>query len=185
MELSISRREGNRKSELKKLRHSGYIPAVIYGKEKNENIFIPCAEFDKALRSMQKGRLATTVFILKDKDKQIKVIVKDIHYDITSYAVIHIDFMPISDDREVKVNVPIECIGKEECNGIKLGGTLRQSIRTLRVKCLPKDMPEFFQIDIKSMEIGDYKRLSDIEMPKNVIPLKVLNEIAVVVAKHQ
>ena len=90
--------------------------------------------------------------------KRARAIVKDIQYNVASYDVEHIDFLLLSDDQIVTVNVPIQILGVAECPGIKLGGTFRQVIRTLKVSCLPKDIPSEFQIDIHDLNIAQSKR---------------------------
>ncbi len=112
------------------------------------------------------------------------MILKDIQYDPTNYSIIHLDFEELLDDVPVNVKVPIECTGVVDCTGVKLGGILRQVIRHLRVRCLPKDMPSFFQVDVKAMGIMDVKRLADLNIPQTVRPLADMNEVAVVIAKR-
>ncbi len=80
--------------------------------------------------------------------------------------------------------IPIECTGVIDCAGIKLGGVLRQVIRTLRVQCLPKDMPEVFELDIKALSMKDSRKLKELDIPSTVRPLVKLNEVCVVIAKR-
>ncbi len=137
------------------------------------------------MRKVEPGRLCTTVFELNEpKMKTRRVILKDIQYDPTNYSIIHLDFEELLDDVPVNVKVPIECTGVVDCTGVKLGGILRQVIRHLRVRCLPKDMPSFFQVDVKAMGIMDVKRLADLNIPQTVRPLADMNEVAVVIAKR-
>jgi large subunit ribosomal protein L25 len=134
---------------------------------------------------MKPGRLSTTKFTLVDeKGQEKKCIVKEIQYHITTYEVIHLDFEELLDDVKVNVNIPIECVGVTDCQGIKLGGVLRQVIRSLRVECFPKDMPESFELDIRALALNDSKRLKDLNIAETVRPLADLNEVAVVIAKR-
>ena len=89
----------------------------------------------------------------------------------------------LSKDLPVTVSVPLEVLGSAECAGVKLGGTLRQVIRRIKVSCLPKDIPHVFQIDVRDLGIAQSKRLSDITMPHGVRSLSAMSEVAVVVAK--
>jgi large subunit ribosomal protein L25 len=184
MELTISKREKKNKSDINKIRREGNIPAVLYAPGKNsENVVVKGEEFLAVLRSIKPGHLATKTFTLKGEKEQHKAIVKDIQYDVTSYKIIHLDFQLVSDEGLVKVNVPIVYLGQEECAGVKLGGILHFVIRALPVECLAKDIPEEFTLDIRSLAIEESRRLSDLQIPKNVKPLKSLKEIAIVVAK--
>lgn len=186
MELSYFKRLAQRKSEANKIRREGNIPAVIYVRGQNsENVAVSNAEFSALLRQVQPGRLSTTIFKLKDGGgHQRRVILKEIQYAPTTYAVEHLDFEELLDDHKVNVKVPIECVGMGDCAGIKLGGVLRQVIRAVPVSCLPKDIPTAFQLDVRDMSMRDARRLKDIDMPETVRPLANLNEVAVAIVKR-
>lgn len=185
MKLKFFERKNLAKSETNRIRREGNIPGVIYGQgAENRNITILGDELKAILRNMKSGLLATTIFELHDGEKTIKAIVKDIHYHVASYAVQHIDFALIEENRPVTVNVPLHVLGTSDCVGIKLGGFLRQVIRSLKVACLPKDIPQEFVIDIRDLNIAQAKRLSDVEIPSSVKPLARMNEVAVVIAKR-
>lgn len=187
MKLHVSTRSAKIKSAIKMIRRAGNIPAIMYvrGKE-GETLTVNGEEFKALLRKVQSGRLSTTIFELVDEQGKHsrRAILKDIHYDPTTYNVIHLDFEELIDDVQINVKVPIECTGLLDCVGIKLGGVLRQVIRHLRIRCLPKDIPSCFQLDITSMEMRDKKRLGDLDIPETVRPLTDLNEVAVVIVKR-
>lgn len=184
MKLTVTKRLEVTKGGTKAIRRRGDIPAVIYGLGQSvEKVTVNGSEFRAVLRNLPAGQLATTTFEVTFDGKSHRAIVKDIQYHVVSYQVEHVDFFLLSDKEPVTINVPIQLRGVAECPGIKLGGTLRQVIRTLKVSCLPKDIPAEFQIDIGALNIAESKRLSDVEIPKNVRPLVSLNEVAVVIAK--
>lgn len=184
MKLSVFKRTTAKKSEINKIRREGDIPAVIYGRNADgETIFVKGDAFRALLRNMQSGLLSTTVFELEDGHKTVKAIVKDIQYHVATYAVQHLDFILLSDEIPVTVKVPIRVLGLADCAGIKLGGFMRQAIRTLKVSCLPKDIPQEFSIDISKLNISESRRLSDIELPQGVKPVAKMNEVAIVIAK--
>jgi len=185
MKLGFQERSNAQKREAKRLRRGGKVPAVLYsdGKE-GRSIAVDSTEFQTALRQVKKGHLATTVFELSDNGKAHRAIVKDIQYHPTTYAVLHLDFEELHSDVYVNVKVPIECTGVVDCQGIKLGGVLRQVIRALKIRCLPKDMPASFPVNIADMGIKDSLRLKDLDLPANVRPLADLNEVAVAIVKR-
>lgn len=185
MKLSVSSRAGNKKSDVKKLRRAGQIPAIIYGPGKeNKNISFPLEQLQETLRTIHPGRLATTVFDLEEGGSSVKVLVKEVQYHPVSYAVLHVDFILIEEKTPVKVNVPLRVSGQADCVGIKLGGFLRQVIRSMKVQCLPKDLPEELVVDIRELEIGGSKTLSDFPVPEKVHPLAHMKEVAVVITKR-
>jgi large subunit ribosomal protein L25 len=82
-----------------------------------------------------------------------------------------------------KVNVPIQIVGTADCVGVKLGGFMRQVIRSLKVSCLLKDLPDQFVLNVAGLGVGESMRLSHVALPERVKPLAKMNEIAVVIAK--
>jgi large subunit ribosomal protein L25 len=183
MQLSIIKRD---KKQLNKFRILGNIPAVIYAKGmENENVFIKQDEFKKHLASIKPQELSTTIFTLKSEGKTFKAIIKDIQYFVTTYEVQHIDFLKLDENSKINVNVPIKCIGQNECKGVKLGANFRQMIRSLKVNCLPKNLPKVFVIDVTDMDVNEVKRLSDLAMPKDVVSAnKNMNEVIVSISKR-
>lgn len=186
MKLKLEPRTANKKSETNRLRREGFIPAVLYVKEKvGENIVVNRSEFGAYLRSVKSGHLPTTVFTLVDsKGRERKAIIKEIQYNITTYDVIHLDFEELIPGQKVNVKVPIECVGAAECAGVKLGGVLRQVIRHVRVSCMPKDLPSYFELDVRDLGLKQSKRLSDLVFPNEIRPLADLNEVVAAIVKR-
>lgn len=187
MKLNVTKRTAGKKSESKQLRRAGQIPAIIYmrGKETADNIVLKNSEFESILRQIQPGRLSTQIFVLVDESgKERRALLKEIQYHVTKYDAIHMDFEELVDNVPINVKVPIECTGIVDCVGIKLGGVLRQVIRYLKVRCLPKDIPSAFVLDIRTMEQRDTRRLIDLNIPETIRPLVDLNEVAVAIVKR-
>jgi large subunit ribosomal protein L25 len=184
MKLKTQKRsaEGN----IKALRREGFIPAVFYSKSReSENVSVSKAEFDAFMRQLKPGRLSTTRLTLTGEDgKERHAIIKDIQYEVTTYNVIHLDFEELVKDAKVRVNVPIECIGMADCAGIKLGGVLRQVIRSLRIECMPKDMPEFFNLNVSNLSMRESLRLRDITLPEGIRAVADVNEVVAVIVKR-
>lgn len=184
--LKFFTRSIEKKREAKRLQREGSIPAVKYARgTAGSPISIQTSDFEAILRAIEPGRLPTTVFSLADeKGKETQAIVKDIQYKVTNYSVAHLDFEELSPNIVVDLKVPIECIGINESSGVKLGGIYRQVIRYLKVRCLPKDIPAYFVLDIRDLGVGQSMRLKDLAIPEGVRPLADLNEVAVVIAKR-
>ena len=185
MKLSVEKRSDLKKSVTKKLRKTGFVPAVVYGEGKNaEHITVDGGEFQKGLNKLPKGSLPTTVFTLEEGGASFTAVLKDIQYHIITYDIIHLDFEKLSDQVKVRVRVPIRCIGDVKSPGVKQGGILRSVIRNLRVECFPKDIPSEFIIDVSDLGMKQAKKLSAIELPKGVRALADLNEVAATIAKR-
>ncbi|MFI0434979.1 MAG: 50S ribosomal protein L25/general stress protein Ctc [Parachlamydiaceae bacterium] len=186
MKLHIIKRTADTKSEAKRLRREGFIPAVLYVKGKEGEILaIKASEFQSHLRQVKSGHLPTSIFELVDEKNTVRrVVIKDIQYQVTTYAVTHLDFEQLDPNHKINVNIPIECTGVVDCTGIKLGGVLRQVIRHVRVRCLPKDLPSFFELDIRELGVKQSKRLKEIKIPDSVRPLADMNEVVAVIVKR-
>lgn len=185
MNLTAKKRVEMSKGATKKSRRDGNIPAVLYaGGAVGQSIEVDGPQFHAAMRSIKQGHLATTKFTLEVDGKKVSAIVKGIQYHVTTYEIVHLDFEELKDDIFVTVKVPVECIGIADCVGIKLGGSLRQVIRNVQVKCLPKDIPSAFDLDISELKIKQSKRLSDIALPAGVKPIATSDEVVVVIAKR-
>lgn len=186
MKLNTTPRTATKKSEAHRLRREGFIPAVLYAKDKEGQTFaVKSSEFSSFLRGVKPGHLPTSKFVLVDgKGHERKVIIKDIQYNITNYNVIHLDFEELVEGQKINVKIPVECSGQAESPGVKLGGVLRQVIRHVRVRCLPKDLPTFFDLDVRDLGIKQSKRVGDIKFPENIRPLADLNEVVAVIVKR-
>lgn len=186
MKLQSIIRAVESKSEIKSLRREGFIPAVLYVKGKSgETIAVKANELQTHIRQIKPGHLPTTIFALvDDKGNERRAIIKEIQYAVTNYDVTHLDFEELIPDNKINIKIPIECTGSADCVGIKIGGVLRQVIRHMRVRCLPKDIPSSFQLDIRELGLKQSKRLKDIQIPEEVTPLTNLNEVAAVIVKR-
>jgi len=185
MKLTTTPRPAKKKSQALQLRREGKIPAIIYARGKEGTpVAVDGNAFKRHLQQIKRGHLSTTRFQLEMEGGSKEAIIKEIQYHPTTYDVLHLDFEILEDDVPVNVKVPIVCSGVADCVGIKLGGTLRQVLRHLRVNCLPKDIPESFKVDITKMVMNDSKRLSDLKIPERVRPLARMEEVIITIVKR-
>jgi large subunit ribosomal protein L25 len=186
MKLQVFERSVEKKRESKRIRRDGNIPAVVYLKDGSTHHYsVKGTDFMTALRQVVPGRLSTTVFELSDeKGHNKKVLVKDIQYHPTTYNVSHLDLEELSPEKHINVKIPIECTGLIDCIGVKLGGVVRQVIRALRVRCTAKDLVSHLELDVRDLNMGQYKRLSDLQIPSAMKPLMDVKEVAVVIVKR-
>jgi len=187
MNLQVGSRPGKNKTESKRLRREGNIPAVVYQRGKDsEKIFVKNSDFSSLLRGVQPGRLSTIIFKISDQNGQsYDAVLKEIQYHVTTYDVLHLDFEKLDEKTPVRVKVPIECTGTVDCVGVKLGGVVRNVIRQLPVECLPKDIPEVLQLNVKDLNLGESLRLRDLDIPQTLRPLtENMNEVVVVIVKR-
>lgn len=186
MELKVLKRSTGKKSASLRLRLEGQIPAVIYGLPgKSAPISVDSTEIQQYLRKLEPGQLATSRFTLVDEQgEKTPVLIKEIQYHPTSYEILHLDFSKLEKGKKVNVNIPVEFVGVADCVGVKQGGSIRQVIRKIPVRCTPETMPTSFTLNVAPMAMGDLLRIRDLEIPAGVEPKIGSKEVIVVIAKR-
>ncbi|MEN3013595.1 MAG: 50S ribosomal protein L25 [Endomicrobiia bacterium] len=166
LEIIAEKRDITTKGKLKEYRNKGYIPAVSYGaKHQNLNLWV---KYKDILNLMKKGSIEGTIFSLKVDNKNYHVIIKEIQKHPITDRPIHIDFQVISLKEKIEVKVPIHLIGEEEA--LKhTGGVIDFPLREIRIRCLPKDIPKYVEVDISHLKIGQSIMVKDIPQEKFVI----------------
>ena len=156
---SIIRQGKQTRSDLKQLRNSGKVPAVVYGYgTKNTSVKVDEVEFIKVIREV--GR--NGVIELGVGSKSIKVMVSDYQYDPLKNQITHIDFLAINMTEERTVEVPVQLVG--EAVGAKEGGVVEQPLFNLEVTATPDNIPEVIEVDITELNINDSYSVSDIKV---------------------
>jgi large subunit ribosomal protein L25 len=169
IEIKCSFRKELGKKATKELRKNNNVPCVMYGGGKeNINFYAPSLSFKKLVYTPN----AYLVNINID-GKQFKAIMKDIQFHPVSDKINHIDFVEISDDKPVEMNIPVRITGNSE--GVKKGGRLILNKRYLKVKALPKDLPVDIKINVDDLDIGQSIKVMDLQY-KNIILLNQSRE---------
>lgn len=144
-----SERESVGKSATKAVRDAGLVPCVIYGGEQPVHF----AADERAFKGLVYTPNAHTVVVELENGKKIDAILQDIQFHPVSDKILHIDFYQLKDDREIVMEVPVKIVGKSK--GVMSGGTLRLNQRRLKVKALPKNLPDFVEADITNLDMGN------------------------------
>jgi len=146
--ISGSERESVGKVATKALRNAGMVPCVLYGG--NQPVHFSAEE--KAFKNLVYTPNAHTVAI-ELGTKKFNAIMQDIQVHPVSDKILHLDFYELHDDKEVTIEVPVKVTGVSP--GVLLGGVLRLNQRRLKVKALPKHLPDFIEANISGMEMGN------------------------------
>lgn len=171
--LSAEIRTDLKKSGAKKVRNSGRIPAVIYGHNEPVVISVDEKEFTKKFEKISEN----TIITINVGKKSYSVLVKSFQDNILTSQIGHIDFFEIEKGKTLKTNVPIHIEGSAK--GAREGGLLEVRLHELEVECLPKDIPEMITIDVTALEAGDAIHVGDLEIPKGVKVLNILEQTVV------
>ena len=165
VKLTAERRTAIGRSAVRKLKAAGSVPAVMYGsKDKPEALQVSKRDIN-ALLSHAAGE--NILVELEIAGKSRLALVQEVQHAPLGGAVLHIDFHAISQDEVIQADVPLEPIGT--ANGVKnMGGLLEQSLRSLSIDCLPRDLPDVIRVDVSALNIGDSIHVRDLPLPEGV-----------------
>jgi large subunit ribosomal protein L25 len=173
LEIQVEARDKQRKRDAKRLLRSGKIPAILYGpKMAAVGLALDKKEFSRRVAGLQGShlvRLKSGAATLAEK----VALVKDMQFHPISGDVIHADFYEVDLTAKIQVHVPLHFVGKAV--GTARGGILQPIVREIEVECLPLDIPEFFDVDVSALDIGDSVHIEDLQMPEGVVSLSEAN----------
>ncbi|KAB1068037.1 50S ribosomal protein L25/general stress protein Ctc [Tamlana haliotis] len=155
-----SQRESVGKKATKALRNAGQVPCVLYGGDKPVHFAAPELAFSKLVYTPN----AHTVVINLDNGETLNAVLQDIQFHPVTDKILHIDFYQLFEDKEIALNIPVRLVGNSR--GVKNGGVLRRNNRKLRIKALPANLPDFIEIDITPLKIGDKVAVADLTNEK-------------------
>mgnify|MGYP005811237305 FL=1 len=167
-DLNATARDDLGKGASRRLRRlADEVPAIIYGgNKKPQSISIPHKDLMKA--TTNEAFFAHIITLHVDGKKE-QVVIKDLQRHPAKPRLMHADFQRVSAKQTIHVKVPVHVLNEEKCKGVKLGGgSLLRTITELEIVCLPKDLPEYLEIDVANLGVGEAIHISQIDFPKGV-----------------
>ncbi|MBD0823169.1 50S ribosomal protein L25/general stress protein Ctc [Aestuariibaculum marinum] len=155
--INGSQRESVGKKATKALRNAGQVPCVLYGGDKPVHFSADEIAFSKLVYTPN----AHTVVIALENGETYNAVLQDIQFHPVTDAILHIDFYQLFEDKEITMEIPVVLIGNSR--GVKNGGVLRKNKRSLRVKALPANLPDFIEADITPLKIGGKLYITTLE----------------------
>jgi large subunit ribosomal protein L25 len=170
------------RAEVKKLRTAGRVPATIYGRQaKPQNLEVGFEEITDLLHGSASENVLVDLSVENDARSKRLALLQAVQHHPLSGKVLHVDLHEVAEDESVTVSVPVETVG--EASGVKnSGGTLEHVLFKLKVRCLPKDLPEQIVIDVSALEIGKAIHLGEVVAPAGVQLLGEKSRTVVAVA---
>jgi len=165
--LSASPRTATRRTALKKLRATGRVPAIIYGRQlQSQSLELSDMEFGLLLKHSASENILVDLAVTGDERPKRLALVQEVQHHPLSGKVLHVDFHEVKEDEKVIINVPVETVG--DAIGVKNGGILEHVLFKLKVRALPKDLPEALIVDVTNLDVGKIIHLGEITPPPGV-----------------
>ena len=166
-DLVAELREDQGKGASRRLRREGKVPAIIYGAGRPPRNL--AFDHNKVIKELESEAFYSSILNIKVGDKSQAAVVKDIQRHPARRQILHMDFQRIVEDEKIRMNVPIHLVGEDTAPGVKLeGGSISRLMTEVEVSCLPKDLPEYFEVDVSSMALNEMLHLTDIKVPEGV-----------------
>tara|TARA_B110000444_G_scaffold356_1_gene329 strand:- start:497 stop:1150 length:654 start_codon:yes stop_codon:yes gene_type:complete len=166
--LHAKGREVSGKGASRRLRRlAGEIPAIVYGGKKDPQSLTLIHK--DVLKALENEAYYSHIISLDVDGKSQDVVLKDVQRHPAKTAILHLDFLRINKTTALTIRVPLHFINEDNCVGVKKeGGIISHTMSELEVQCLPKDLPEFIEVDVSELALGSTLHISDIKLPKGV-----------------
>jgi large subunit ribosomal protein L25 len=182
-ELVAEFRETQGKGASRRLRHEGKVPAILYGGHADARTLT--LNHQKLLIMLDNERFYSTILNLKVGDQTQAAICKDVQRHPFKNRIVHVDFQRVDENEKIRISIPLHFTGAAVSPGVKSQGGLVSHMRTeTEVTCLPKDLPEFIEVDISGLSLNESIHLSQLKIPDGVTLVELAKDDAAVVAIH-
>lgn len=185
-DVDVEFRNDQGKGASRRLRLADKVPAILYGGGEAPRALQIDQKF--ALRYSKQEWFFTNILLLKVGNDTQRALLRDIQRHPYKQQIMHLDFQRVSDTEIVKLRVPLHFLNQESSPAGKIGGSMiMHELNDIEIACLPTDLPEYLEVDLADLKIGDVVHISDIKLPKGVtvpsLRLGKLHDLPVVLAK--
>jgi large subunit ribosomal protein L25 len=183
-ELGAEFRDGQGKGASRRLRRAGKVPAILYGGHREPRAL--ALDHTRLLLMLDNERFYSTILSIKVGDVTQAAILKDVQRHPAKNAVVHVDLQRVLEDEKIRIRVPLHFQGAAAAPGVKKGGLVSHLLNDVEVSCLPKDLPEYVDVDVSGLDMNQMLRLSDLKLPEGVELLELTHgrDLPVVSVHH-
>jgi len=171
-------------SASRRLRATGRVPGIIYGADKAAQ----AVEVDHAalLRHLKLEAFHASILDMTVGGANYPVLLRDFQMHPFKAQVLHVDFQRVDKNKKIHMSVPLHFVNADTCVGVKLGGGVVQHVMNeIEIQCLPDDLPEYIEVDLKDVQVGDSIHIADLTLSKGVEPVvKLKHDNPAVVTVH-
>ena len=166
-ELKAESRHEPGTSASRRLRRSGRIPGIVYGAGKEPQPI--SLAHDEVLHRLDREAFYSSILTLDVDEQSEQVVVKDLQRHPYKAGILHIDFLRIDEKQKISMRVPVHFLNENQCVGVKAeGGVISHIMTELEISCLPAHLPEYIDVDMANVHVGESIHLSDIILPEGV-----------------
>jgi len=165
-ELLAENRPDQGKGASRRLRRTGKVPAILYGGHRDPRAIT--LDHNALLHQLENAAFFSSILTVTVADKSQPCILKDVQRHPYRNAVLHVDLQRIVEDEEIRVTVPFHFLGEDRAPGVKAGGVVSRVMNELDISCLPKNLPEYIDVDISGLELDDNLTLAQVALPEGV-----------------
>ena len=165
-ELVAEFRDAQGKGASRRLRRANKVPAILYGGHREPRAL--ALDHTKLMLMLDNERFYSTIINLKVGDLNQAAILKDVQRHPAKNAVVHVDLQRVLDDEKIRITIPLHFKGEAGSPGVKKGGVVSHLRNEVEVTCLPKDLPEFVEVDLSGVDINQMVYLADLKVPEGV-----------------
>ncbi|HUJ54229.1 MAG TPA: 50S ribosomal protein L25/general stress protein Ctc [Steroidobacteraceae bacterium] len=171
------------KGASRRLRHTGKVPAILYGAHQEAQPLV--LDQQNLLTMISDERFYSSIVRLKIGESTQEAIIKDVQMHPARNLVVHVDLQRVVENERIRIRLPIHFRGESISPGVKnQGGVVSHMRADVEVSCLPRDLPEFLDLDLSGMNLNDTKFLADIPLPPGVAIPELTRRNAPVVSIH-
>ncbi len=159
-------REDQGKGASRRLRRQGKVPGIMYGGGRPPRAL--AFDHNKVLQQLEHEAFYSSILSIQVGDKTQAAILKDVQRHPAKRHVLHLDFQRVVETEKIRMHVPLHLVGEDVAPGVKQGGTVWRLITDVEISCLPKDLPEYIEVDISNLGMDEMLYLSDLKVPEGV-----------------
>jgi large subunit ribosomal protein L25 len=166
-EINAEPRESVGKGASRRLRKTGKVPGIVYGTNKEATMIT--VDQNSLGHQLEEEAFYSHILTLNIGKKSEQVVLKDLQRHPYKRLIQHIDFLRVDAKEKINMRIPLHFINEATCVGVKTGGGVVSHIMTdVEISCLPKDLPEYIEVDLEEVNLGETIHLSDLVLPEGV-----------------
>jgi len=166
-EVNAEPRTGKGKSASRRLRRDGKLPGIIYGTDKEAMSIM--LNHNELSHQLENEAFYSHILSVRIGGEEVKAVLKDLHRHPYKPSIMHVDFLRISETEKITMRVPLHFTNEALCIGVKQdGGVISHIMTELEISCLPKDLPEYIEVDMTNINLNEAVHLGDLRLPEGV-----------------